>query len=62
MTTKAEFEAFVQANASRESRLSPRKESDVNYRYECYDDADGNEVAFISWRDGAATYTIRDDQ
>jgi hypothetical protein len=48
MTTKAEFEAFIVANCPMHVRQEPRIERDGDYRYECFDDAEGNEVAFIS--------------
>lgn len=59
--TQADFESFIAQNCSISARTEPRKETDkgTGYLYECYDDADGNEIAFISWKNGIATYSIR---
>lgn len=58
MTTKAEFEQFIATHCPMHARNEPRKERDGEYTYECFDDADGNEVAFIMYsvspEDGAA--------
>lgn len=58
--TKEAFEAFVSANCPAHVRDEPRVEMDSPYKYECFDNDDGDEVAFISWKDGVATYTIKD--
>jgi len=59
ITTKNEFEAFVLANCGLTARTEPRRERDGEYLYECFDNADGDEIAFISYKAGAApTYTI----
>ena len=51
--TKEEFEALAQANTVSEER-------DVEYWYDCVIDADGNEIAFASYRTGQEpTYTLR---
>lgn len=57
--TKEEFDSFVKANCSNECYDEPRIEHDYEYLYECYDDAGGEEIAFISWVDGNATYRIK---
>lgn len=48
-TTKAEFEAFIVAHCPLHARLDPRIERDGGYRYECFDDYSGTEIAFISY-------------
>ncbi len=47
--SKAEFESFIVANCPLHARLDPRIERDGGHRYECFDDADEAEVAFISY-------------
>lgn len=50
--TREEFEAIVAARCPLHVRQEPRIERDVEYSYECYDDEDGNEVAWIAYRTG----------
>jgi len=58
--SKTEFEAFVKANCPSHARLEPRVERDVEYSYECFDDDDGNEIAFVSYKTGEEPlYSIR---
>lgn len=59
-TDKQTFDAFVIENCPLHVRDEPRVEVDGDYKYECYDNADGEEVAFIAWHNGEATYTIKD--
>lgn len=47
-----EFEAFVVANCPMHIVREPRKEMDNGYLYECFDDADGEEIAFITYKAG----------
>lgn len=61
-TDKQTFEAFVIANCSMSMRAEPRVEVDGEFKYECYDNDDGEEVAFVSWHNGVATYTIMDGE
>lgn len=60
-TDKLTFDAFVAERCTTSMIASPRIEKDGAYEYECFDDADGNEVAFISWEKGEAAYIIRDE-
>lgn len=62
-TDKITFEKFVAERCSSLMIAEPRVEKDGEYAYDCFDDADGNEVAFISYKAGEEpTYTIREDQ
>lgn len=62
-TDKITFDAFVAARCTSSMIASPRTERDVEFSYECFDDADGNEVGFISYKTGEEpTFHIRDDQ
>jgi hypothetical protein len=62
-TDKNTFDAFVAARCTGSMISEPRTERDVEYSYECFDDADGNEVAFITYRAGEEpTYFIRDEE
>lgn len=56
--TKIQFEAAL-AEAGVPSWAEPRVENDGEYGYECFDDNDGNEIGFISYRSGAIVgYTV----
>lgn len=58
--SREEFEAFVADNCPMHVRDEPRIENSTEYKYECFDDHDGEEVAFISYKTGAQpVYTIR---
>jgi hypothetical protein len=57
MATKRQFEAAL-ARVSLSTRVEPRIELDGDCKYECFDDVDGNEVAFIAWQHGKATYHV----
>jgi hypothetical protein len=57
MATKRQFEAAL-ARVSLSTRAEPRIELDGDCKYECFDDVDGNEVAFIAWQHGKATYHV----
>lgn len=50
--TKSEFEAFVAANCPLGIRGEPRRERDGEYQYDCFDNADGEEIAFITYKIG----------
>lgn len=53
---EATFRAFVDEFASGE----PRAEKQTEYSYECFDDADGNEIAFAAYNSyRETTYTIK---
>ncbi|WP_315833874.1 hypothetical protein [Bradyrhizobium prioriisuperbiae] len=58
MTTIADFHAALAAAGI--SSQQPRIETDGDYKYECFDDAEGAEIAFISWHAGEPTYVVRD--
>ncbi|MBX3580081.1 MAG: hypothetical protein KF723_22995 [Rhizobiaceae bacterium] len=58
--SKTEFDAFVAANCPAHIRDEPRVEKDVEYSYDCYDNGEGEEVAFATYRTGSEpVYTIR---
>ena len=56
---KAAFEAALAA-AGIPSFQEPRREVDGNIAYDCFDNSDGDEIAFISYREGEIMgYTVR---
>lgn len=58
-TDKATFDAFVASHCTLSMIAEPRAERDTEYSYQCYDDADGNEVAFVTFHTGEEpTYHI----
>lgn len=57
---KITFDAFIAKRCSSSTIDHPRTERDGEFFYECYDDAEGAEVAFISWQASEPTYIIRD--
>lgn len=58
--SKNEFDGFIAANCPMHVRSEPRVENETEYQYECFDNAEGEEVAFITYKTGAApVYTIR---
>lgn len=65
IVTKEQFEAFLdRADIPMNARREPRIERDVEYTYECYDNKEGCEIAFVSHacigRDSETTYYIKD--
>lgn len=61
--SKPEFDAFVLANVGLLGRAEPRIERDGEYKYECYDNEEGAEIAFVAYRVGEEpTYSIRGEK
>jgi hypothetical protein len=56
--SKIEFETFVSTNCPAHVVREPRIEMDSPYKYECFDNEKGEEVAFIAWQNGEATYNL----
>lgn len=56
--TKIEFEAAINAHGLMIEKPT-RSESDKGYLYECFEDADGQEIGFITWFGGEPAYTLR---
>lgn len=58
--TKVEFEAAMDA-AGIFNLSEPRVEQDGEFAYDCFDNADGEEVGFITYRSGEILgYTIHE--
>lgn len=61
--SQTEFNAFVESQIGfAMAQIEPRIERDGEYGYVCYDNKDGQEIAFISRRgSNEPTYLIRDE-
>jgi len=59
-TDKITFDKFVAERCTSSMIASPRIEKDGECMYECFDDPNGNEVAFIAWQKTEPTYIIRE--
>jgi hypothetical protein len=55
--TKEQFEAALAENGA-SIASEPRIEIDGDYKYECFDNADGVEIGFIAWRGGEPNYVL----
>ena len=61
IVSKESFETFINENCSLSMRSEPRRERDGEYSYDCYDNADGDEIAFVSYKTGEEpSYSIAD--